>query len=375
LRSAVWTTALVALFACEKRQESPPIQEDAAVSDASADAGGQADQTPPVTVAVLTRAGIGSENSSGWPNVTRAEGALDWKSGPYARVLLAVDLETTCYPFESWAAHPPPAGQNWPADCDAFDRNFSMFIDDGPGAPGIAFEVIHAITPFGGPLHLEVDLTDLANGSPGTHRLQAEIVGYSDAAGLVTGSNAGWTVSARIELTPGRAPRSVLAAVPLFLGKLQEGDPWPIVSFETPAGSAAGRLEYRASGHGQGAQAPRCVGPAEEFCDRRHQIRVDGVQVEDISAYREDCASLCTLTHYGPVGAGFDYCLENPGGLPESVRAPCANWCPGSMTPPFSWADIPMLAIPGSHTFSFQISQIAAGGHWLVSAIYYAYGE
>ena len=42
--------------------------------------------------------------------------------GAYAQATLIVDLASTCFPFESAAA--PPAGQNWPADCDAFDRNF-----------------------------------------------------------------------------------------------------------------------------------------------------------------------------------------------------------------------------------------------------------
>jgi hypothetical protein len=44
------------------------------------------------------------------------------------------------------------------------------------------------------------------------------------------------------------------------------------------------------------------------------------------------------------------------------------------MTPPFIWSDLPALGTPGPHTFGFQISQIEAGGNWLISAIYYAYG-
>jgi hypothetical protein len=166
----------------------------------------------------------------------------------------------------------------------------------------------------------------------------------------------------------------VLAAIPLYAGEVRAGAAWPVVSFDVPAGTVAGRLEYRTSGHGQGAQGPRCLGPAEEFCDRRHQVHIDGVSVKDVSAYRENCAALCTLTHYGPALTGFDYCLENPGGLPESVRASRANWCPGSMTPPFVWEDIASLAAPGAHTFSFQVSQIIDGGWWSASAIYFAYG-
>jgi hypothetical protein len=345
----------------------PPNAEGAGAPDPASVSG------PAFAIDVLTRAGIGGGNSTGWPNVGVARAGFDWQTGPFARVLLLVDLESTCYPFESWAANPPPAGQNWPADCDAFDRNFNVFVED-VAASRPPFEVIHAITPFGGPEHLEVDLTDLANALPGAQALRVAIESYSDPAGLVTGSNGGWTVSARLEVTPGVAPRPVLAALPLYAGRLEAGDPAPVIPFVIPAGTTGGLLEYRTSGHGQGAPSADCIGPAEEFCSRRHRILVDAVQVQDINPIRVDCDTLCTLTHYGPPDAGFDYCLENPGGLPDSVRAPRANWCPGSMTPPFLWTDIPALATPGPHSLSFEVSQIEAGGNWLVSATYYAYG-
>jgi hypothetical protein len=334
---------------------------------------------PPVVIDVLAGARIGSENSTGWPMTGRALGEFDWQQGPFAAVRLVVDLDTTCYPFEKWTANAPPAGQNYPADCDAFDRNFSAFIDDGPGASQAqAFEVMHAITPFGGPEQLEIDLTDLANARPGKHRLRVELTSYSDTAGQSTGSNNGWTVSARVELTPGAAPRRVLAAIPLYAGQVQMGDAPPLVSFEAPAGTVGGRLEYRTSGHGQGAMDVDCIGPAEEFCNRRHSVLIDGAQAKDINPYRIDCASLCTLQHHAPFGpfrTGLDYCAQNPLGLPSSVRASRANWCPGSMTPPYSWPDIAALAVPGPHTFSFQVSRIGVGGFWMVSAIYYAYGS
>src|SRR5207249_2942012 len=163
-------------------------------------------------------------------------------------------------------------------------------IDDAAGST--PYEVIHAITPFGGPAHLEVDLTDLANALPGPHRLRVDLPSASDPQGQVTGSNGGWTVSARIQVTPGQAPRRVLAVLPLYRGRIAAGDAPPVISWEVPAGTTAGRLEYRTSGHGQGPRDARCVGPSEEFCDRRHQIFIDGVQVEDIEPYREDCAAL-----------------------------------------------------------------------------------
>jgi hypothetical protein len=329
---------------------------------------------PPFTIAALVAARIGSENSTGWPNVGRAVADVDWRAGPFARVALAIDLESSCFPFEKWASNRPPQGHNWPADCDAFDRNFNVFIEDPAGELAFPFEVIHAVTPFGGPLHLEVDLTDLANARPGGQRLRLELGGYSDPAGQVTGSNAGWTVSARIEVTPGAAPRRVLAALPLLLGQATAGQAAPEASWRVPAGTVAARLEYRTSGHGQGAQGPRCIGPAEEFCDRRHLIFVDGVMVDNVGPYRQDCAALCTLSHYGAADAGFDYCRENPCGDPASVRAPRANWCPGSMTAPFTWQELPMLVAPGDHTFAPRIADIAEGGSWQVSATYYAFG-
>jgi hypothetical protein len=332
----------------------------------------------PFTIEALARARIGSENSTGWPDVGEAYADFDWKQGPFAAVKLVVDLDTTCYPFETWGANPPPPGQNVPADCDAFDRNFSAFIDDGvAAAPPVPFEIMHAITPFGGPEHLEIDLTDLANARPGKHSMRVELVSYSDTAGQSTGSNNGWTVSARFEVTPGDAPRRVLAAIPLYAGEVKMGDAWPVISFDAPAGTASGRLEYRTSGHGQGAMGAGCIGPAEEFCDRHHRISIDGTPTLDIHPWRYDCGSLCTLEHHGPFGPfvnGLDYCRENPLGLPASVRASRANWCPGSMTTPYSWPDIPALAVPGPHTFSFEVSEILAGGSWMVSAIYYAYG-
>jgi hypothetical protein len=329
----------------------------------------------PVTFVAFDHVGIGAAGSTGWPNIGSARAGVDWGAGPFSRVTLVLDLDTTCFPFEKWSADPPPTGQNWPADCDAFDRNLNVFIDDGGASSGAPpFEVVHAVTPFGGPEHLEVDLTDLANGLPGAHTLRVDLPSNSDSGGLVTGSNAGWTVSARVDVAPGPAPRSVLAVVPLYVGSIGAGAPFPVIPWEVPPGATGGRLEYRASGHGQGPVVPRCRGPAEEFCDRRHQLFIDGEQIDNIEPYREDCKALCTIAHAGPADGGLDYCLENPCGDVASVQAPRANWCPGTMTPPFLWEAVPALSVAGSHTFSFQILNIGEAGTWMVSATYIAYG-
>ena len=187
-------------------------------------------------------------------NFQNIEAAIDLRDAPFASATLVIDLATTCFPFESWADNPPPAGENFPADCDAFDRLFLWHYDD--------IEIVHAITPFGGPLHLEIDITDIANGLPGARTLRSHITTYSDAAGMVSGSAGGWNVSARIDVTPGEAPREVLAVVPLY-DEEQTDRVGPTLSFDVPQGATSGRIEYRTTGHGGGVGGIGCVGPAE----------------------------------------------------------------------------------------------------------------
>ena len=321
--------------------------------------------TEPYTITVFDQERI---NSTGDVNVRNITADVDFAGHPFASVIMTVSLGSTCYPFDQWTQ--PPAGHNWPADCDAFDRNFEFTMDDPKeeGDPP-AFELVRAITPFGGPLQFEVDITDLANARPGAHTIRAHISTWSDGAGQVTGSAGGWTVSASIAVTPGKAPRNVLAAIPLFNhmhGKLEEPAK---ATFTLPEGTVGAILEYRVTGHGGGDATSGCIGPAEEFCKRQHDLWVDGEVLDSIIPWRDDCASLCTLT---PHPNGFDYCLENPCGSIQSVKAPRANWCPGSVTPPVTW--IPQSYNgPGEHTFSYDIPN-QADGSWRVSAVVYAYG-
>jgi hypothetical protein len=326
----------------------------------------------PYTLQAFDKTRITS-NSAG-PNFQQATADIDLHDGPFQSVHLIVDLESTCYPFDKWKDNPPPAGQNWPADCDAFDRNFSFSLDDptDPAKDPPGLELIHAITPFGGPLHLDVDITDVANGLPGKHKLRTEIPTWSDGAGQVSGSNGGWNVSAKIEAVPGPAPRNVLAVESLYYGtQTMAAIPAPI-EFEVPAGTVSSKLEFRTSGHGGGEAAPGCIGPAEEFCKRSLTVTLDGAQLKKVIPWRSDCQDLCTLTDGGPFGG--QYCLENPCGAPQSVEAPRANWCPGSMTAPYSW-EAPALSTPGKHTLTWAYSDLASGGQWKASATYFAYGQ
>lgn len=317
---------------------------------------------------VLSDARIVSDSSK--PNFQKATADVKLDGTSFASVKLVVDLTSTCFPFDKWTANPPPSGQNWPADCDAFDRNFETSLVDPANASAPGLELIRAITPFGGPLHLEADVTDAFNVIKDQKRtLQVIIPTYSDGAGKVSGSNGGWNVSVKLEVTPGDAPRKVLGLIPLWYGDLKDGGKPQKVSFTMPPGTTSTHLEYRATGHGGAdGSATGCNQPADEFCARTHTVTLDGTTVEAWKPWRNDCKTLCTLTAGGPFGG--DYCKENPCGAPASVRAPRANWCPGSMTPPKAWD--PTLA-PGSHDFGFGVDQIS--GQWRISATLYAYGD
>ncbi|MCA9448423.1 MAG: hypothetical protein KC931_14980 [Candidatus Omnitrophica bacterium] len=300
------------------------------------------------------------------PNTRSATAEFDLGTDSYQSASLAVDLDSTCFPFEERTD--PPEGEIWPADCDAFDRLFT-FVIDGDGEE-VGYEVARAVTPFGGPMHFEVDLTRLANALSGVHSITVFIATQSDSLGQVTGSAGGWNVTARLDLITGSPTKKVLAAAPLWNGIFRSDTPPPEISFTAPMGADEAFIEYRVTGHGAGiGTTGDCIGPADEFCMRKHLLFVDGGMIDEIVPYNPDGGS-CTLTEY----EGFSYCLENPTGLPASVIAPRANWAPGEVTPPIVLTARELL-VPGDHTFSFEIENVAAGGFWRVSAIYYALGQ
>ena len=369
---AVTWALLVSLAGCSSDEAAKGgAGGSAGAAGASGAAGSDAGVVQPYAVPVFDSVRINSDANK--PNFQKADTTFDFGSGPFAKVTLVVDLDTTCFPFEKWQTNPPPDGHNWPADCDAFDRNFELILDspDAGGPPGI--ELVRAITPFGGPLHLEIDVTDVANALPGTHGLRVVIPTWPDASGQITGADGGWNVTARFDVVPGPAPREVLAVLPLFDGNQTSADPMPSIPVQVPAGTKSTRLEYRATGHG-GVAFGCGTAPAEEFCLRTHSLFVDEALVADVAPWRDDCASLCTIAHQGPAGGGFDYCAENPCGAIQSVQASRANWCPGSITPPLVW-DFDALRSAGAHQFRWQISDLADGGSWRISALFFAFAD
>jgi Peptide-N-glycosidase F, C terminal len=308
------------------------------------------------------------------PNFQNAYAMVDFHDAPFSAATLIVDLTSPCYPFDNWATDAPPSGQNWPADCDAFDRNFEITIEDDTADNAI--ELMRAITPFGGPEHQELDITDVANGLPGMHKLRVNIPTYSDSAGMVSGSHGQWTVNATLMMTPGAAPRTVLAVQPLFNLSQEAASPPPVAQIEVPAGTVSSRIEYRATGHGGAMDTSKsCIGPAEEFCKRTHHVLLDGNELmPGLIPWRTDCTTLCTpATFKFPAGNTIDYCMENPCGATSSVKAPRANWCPGSLTPPLTW-DGPTDA-GGTHALTYTIDGEYPGGVWRLSAVYFAFGN
>jgi hypothetical protein len=370
-RSVLVAAASLAALGCGGSSEATGTG-----TSSSSGAGGGGGSFPAASdITALDGVRIGS-NPDDKASYQHADADVELTKGPFASVVVAVDLATTCYPFDGWKNDPPPTGQSWPADCDAFDRNFELSFDDPDhptDPPGL--EVMRAITPFGGPEHQDIDITDVANAlAAGKHRLRVVIPTYSDAAGMVSGSNGGWNVSAKIHVVPGAPPRKVLAMIPLFDGvQTTKTSPKPI-HFKVPAGTKSARIEYRVTGHGGAMSDPGCIGPAEEFCNRTHTVFVDDQQLAVTYPWRMSCGAFCTIAHQDGANGGFDYCKENPCGDPNSVRAPRANWCPSSLTPPFTW-DAPALHQEGDHTFSWTISDVVTGGEWRISATYFALGE
>jgi hypothetical protein len=322
----------------------------------------------PERLSVLAGVHISSHEDA--EHFQRALGDVDFGQESVSRATLRVTLESPCFPFTGWAKLDVPAKHNWPAPCDAFDRTLSVTLDDDTTASDVpGLELLRAITPFGGPLQVEEDVTDVVNGLPGPHQLGLRINTWSDADGIVSGSNGEWIASVELMLWRGPAPRRVLAVVPLVLGDQAAVEAAP-VTFEVPDGAGSARITYRVTGHG-GVFSPGCSGPAEEFCQRTHELRLDGELLQELRPWK-DCSDNCTLTTndsgYGPT----QYCAQNPCAAPASARAPRANWCPGNLTPPFV-IEAAELQAAGEHELTRRIPELASGGLWTVSATYFAF--
>ena len=354
--------------------------DDAGPSDDDEDAADAAPFT--YTVPLLQKAAIVSDGSK--PNFQNATGPVALAEPTFTSVKLVVDLTSACFPFSNWKTDKPPTGQHWPADCDAFDRNFEMSLIDPSVAPDAAsappaIELQRAITPFGGPEHIETDVTDVFNALHGAPRtFKVIITTYPDGQGQVSGSAGQWIVDASLDVQPGPAPRNVLAAIPLTYTSVSDGGAAHPLPFTLPEGTTHAKIEYRVTGHGGGDSTgdTACIGPTDEFCKRTHTLTLDGQPLASVQPWRTDCTKNCTHVTGDPnfPFVGSFYCKQNPCGDPNSVTAPRANWCPGTPTAPLSWTPTTLNA-PGAHELSYTIDKIGPGGSWRVSALVYAYGD
>lgn len=330
-----------------------------------AEPGGPSEETPAGPTEpyrVVAFAGTPISSLSEHPNFQRARAKVDLGSGPFERATLVVELESPCYPFSKWKeAGAIPSGHRWPAICDAFDRTFSFhFLPRAQGQP--ALELVRAITPFGGPMTFEVDVTDVANGLPGAHELEAFIGTWPDPAGQVSGARGAWFLSARFDLVPGEAPREVLAVVPLFSENWDGASAQRVFAYELeiPEGASQARIEYRATGHG----------PVEEFSRRTHRIHAGQETIFEGDPWVA-CEDNCDVVEDDP-DAPFAYCAQNPCADHRSARAPRANWCPGQLVPPIV-IDDPLLLRAGAQTLAWRLDSIAGDGLWTSSATYFAF--
>lgn len=327
----------------------------------------------PYELVVHDHAAIVSDSSK--PNFQAVKADVALHGGSFAEVKLVLALESPCFPFEKWQTDKPPSGQNWPAACDAFDRNYETWLSNPADPTGTPLELVRAITPFGGPEDTTVDVTDVFNDpalAAGAKRsLEVHIATWSDGAGKVSGSAGQWFVTAKLQVTPGVAPRKVVGVVPIVNTNVDEKWMPSDLPLTLPAGTTHTHLEYRVTGHGGGAGGAGCIGPNEEFCKRSHHVFADAAKLGDLTPWRTDCKANCTLAHSTVLNN--DYCTQNPCGDQNSVKAPRANWCPGTMTPPVAWDD--PWTTPGAHTFKYAIDGIVTGGSWRVSAHAIAYGD
>jgi hypothetical protein len=225
--------------------------------------------------------------------------------------------------------------------CDRFDRWGFMGVASGEGMAESITEIARFATPFGGAVDWTTDVTGLSPILAAHRRLVVQIDTW---VGPTRPPGAGWLVDATLTFTPGIPERRPIQVIPLWpVGTLDVGDPAnpptiPARMVQIPAEAESVELRSFVTGHGQG-NFQNCA----EFCPKMHTYTVGGMTFGRL-AWRDDCASFCTLTR--PPGSTVQFCQESPTGVVGSVRASRANWCPGALVVPWSF-DVSAAARPG----------------------------
>lgn len=309
----LWLAIAAALLAAgcsddETAADSGSGKPDAAARDVRTTEDGAGDAQTTRRVSLFSNVVI--HGAKGKPNRQKAEAQLDLPKGTYQRATLTVVLKTGCQLPRSFPYNDA---------CDPYDRLLTVTADSS--TRGTPLELLRAITPFGGNMTYEADVTDYTGWLAGKRTVTIKITTYADPKGKVAGKDAQWKVSAHIDYEKGTPKREVVSVVPLYFHSHTKAKVVEPKRITVPSGATAARLRLRTTGHG----TPGC----DEFCKKRHRVWVNGLTKLDVKPWRE-CKSLCKPD------ATKTYCKENPYGAVQSVLAPRANWCPGHATKPIS---------------------------------------
>ncbi len=265
----------------------------------------------------------------------------------------------------------PPTGQNWPTNCDPFDRLAQVTLAGPDTTPMF---VLDAVTSFGGSATWTQDVTDYVSLLTGTHAYHLEIDTYNDAKGLVCGTAASHDATVSIVLTPGTPPHDVVLAIPLLrsdiVGGGDGGTPALSTQFTAPAGANQARFDYFTSGHGANGPLEEC----DEFCWKQNNVSLDGTNLY-ATAPMSNCSDNCThVPISGSVSCGgstYNYvCQQNPCSCPPSSTATRSNWCPSQIILPIA---VPFPGGTSSGQHNAGVGIVNADGTWSIglSAVFY----
>jgi hypothetical protein len=185
------------LVACKPEVVKKHSIEDAGAPDAGLDCA-DAVSGDATTLSVTNAAHI---TESGIPDVMTTIPV-----GCYSSIKVTVNVTTNC-------SGEPPSGQNWPTECDPYDRLAQISLDDN-GTTDLF--LLDAVTSFGGTTTWTQDVTDYAMLLFGEHAIKVDVGTYADPSGMATGTASSHDVTVSISLTPGPPPHNVVGVIPLF---------------------------------------------------------------------------------------------------------------------------------------------------------------
>jgi hypothetical protein len=241
-----------------------------------------------------------------------------------------------------------PVARNDREVFDRYDRAGSVRLAT-EGCPDV--EVVRFITPYGGRMDCEVDVTHLAPLLRGRRTFRAHIDTWSSPA---------WRIDVALRYTPVAQYDAATWATPLYFTdsfnrqSMPSGDS---VTVEIPPGLARVVLRYLSTGH--------CTDgtDADEFVSKANVIAVDGVVVARLHPWRDDCRRFRDRN---------PYCARWTDGSWSSDYSR-SGWCPGVEVLPVEF-DLTDHLTPGRHAVRFEVEDMRPKdekgnfGYWRISA-------